>query len=367
MKFHKPTHGPSGQEAAILSAAFERYAFGQVEYATPDWSTWFADLLAMGSGADSYDIIYVPGGWIPALARKGLLEDLQSAGSAFVNRLNGRLPSAAIESGYYRGVQYGLPVYGAVWSFLYNKDILLRVGYEQPPATWEQLKACAMAIQEQGLTRYAYGLNDDSDGHFIDHGYVYLLSGGSSEWSKSDRGLAFLQEMIRLGWCNIPANSPSTFIRDQFFAGDIAMTVGPSDWLLHRQQHAPEFPLGVSLVPYPADGRSTAIGSYGCYCLVKSKENNQDRMDLLEYLLDPALLDRHVEGIGMLPLHQPISAQADPALSVFRSQLLHYSQCFPAMEASDHNHLTGELLSCLRLEKSPQAVIDALPDLLKPI
>jgi multiple sugar transport system substrate-binding protein len=381
MKFHKPIHGPSGKEVEFLTAAFEDYSFSKVEYVTPDWRTWYEELLETDPNADEFDIIYVPGGWVPTLAKKGILVDLESIAPEFVKRWKENVPYAAYELGNYKGVQYGVPLYGGVWSFMYNKDILQRAGFEQPPTTWDELLSYAKTIQQKQLSRYAYGLNDDSDGHFIDHGYIYLLAGGLSQWKNNDgsirfeedgplKGLSFIQKMIQLGLCNMPVHSSSTQIRDQFFAGELAMTVGPSDWLLHKQVNAPDFPLGVSLVPYPEGGNSTSYSSYGFYCIVKGDKSYTDRIALLDHLLEPSFLDHHLERIGMLPIHNKVSrlvaleaarvANATNPLSVFSTQLYHYSGCLPAMDAGFQSELTSEILSCLRLVKTPMDALNSI-------
>jgi hypothetical protein len=138
------------------------------------------------------------------------------------------------------------------------------------------------------------------------------------------------------------------------------MTVGPSDWLLYQQVNTPDFPLGVSLVPYPEGGSSTSYGSYGFYCIVKGDKSYTDRISLLDHLIEPSFLDHHPECIGMLPIHKQVSSYSANPLSVFSTQLLHYSSCLPAMDASYQNELTSEILSCLRLEKSPKDALNLI-------
>ncbi|WP_308639571.1 ABC transporter substrate-binding protein [Paenibacillus silvisoli] len=365
MRFHKPVHGPPGKEGAYFQERFSsihRRSRIEVTYSTPSWESWFA---ALQQREHRYDLIYIPGGWIPSLAESGLLADLSEMDAASVALWKGNYPDSVFSLGEYNGRQFGIPVYGAVWSFMYNARLLEAAGYHQPPATWEQLRQCAFRLKELFPEIVPYGINDDSDGHFVDHGYIYLFAGGLAELQErngtlrfdnawSQKGMSFIRELIEQGAANVPMNYPSSRILTEFFEGKAAMTVGPSDWVLLQREQFPSFPLGVSLMPHPFGGSPLSYASFGFYCVSSHATNTEEIIPVLNELVTPTNLEEHARVIGMLPVHHGGGKyEADPELSVFCRQV-QLSGTFPQVNFSFNEELTREMLACLRLAKSPE-------------
>ncbi|MBO7743696.1 extracellular solute-binding protein [Paenibacillus sp. MWE-103] len=362
---HKPPHGPSGAERHFLRREFEEIRRSKGISGTlieQPWETWAHDLTGL-LGDGSTHLIYIPGGWLPALSSQGMLRNLSSCMPLEIERWRALYPDSVFNIGAWSGAQFGIPAYGAVWCFMYNEQLFEEAGISSIPETWEDLKACADRLKRRFPDVIPYGINDDSDGHFIDHGYVYLFAGGRSEWTDdqgnlrfdhewSVKGLAFLQEMVARGLANIPLDSPSHSIAEQLLDGRIGMTVGPSDWLLLQRQRYPRTRLRVAMMPCPQGGRPLSFASYGFYGLVSGGEPVTEAAEWLRELIRPERLARHIRTIGMLPVQKGMRLyDQDSAFSVFAEQVVH-SGAFPTADLSFADALTPEMLACLRLKKS---------------
>ncbi|HZG74498.1 MAG TPA: extracellular solute-binding protein, partial [Paenibacillus sp.] len=315
----------------------------------------------------SYDVVYVPDGWLPALVERGKVRPLSSIG---VSLADDPCPPSIQARGAYRGVQYGAPAYGAVWCLLTNRELLREAGVESVPETWEELAACAEALREHAPDVVPYGLPDDSDGHFIDHGAVYAFAGGLSRWADDDgrctadnewtaKGLAFLRSLIDRGLANVPVGMPSAKLFESFLSGGVAMTIGPSDVALTRRAAEAGFTLDVSLVPYPIGGRPLSLASFGLYCVSAASERPDLAAALVRRLTAPDESAGHVRTIGMLPVRSAgAAAAADERLSVFAAQL-ERSALLPTWQLPYVEWFNEEALSCLRGERSPEKAVAA--------
>src|SRR4051794_20527277 len=79
LTFCKPVHGPPGAEetwfTTILADLAHEYRLAAT-FEAPAWDGWLDRLLGSPHGEAPGDLVYVPGGWIPALAAMGRLTDL---------------------------------------------------------------------------------------------------------------------------------------------------------------------------------------------------------------------------------------------------------------------------------------------------
>lgn len=408
---HKPPHGPPGAEERLFAACFgklEREQGIRVIYGAPAWESWSSAVMRI-AGDGAAHVVYIPGGWLPALAAAGKLVDLSERLPSLTESWRREYPDAAYRMGSWKERQYGIPVYGAVWCFLYNAALFARAGIPRPPRTWEELQACARKLKQRFPDVVPYGIPDDSDGHFIDHGYVYLFGGRRFDWLDADgrlrfdrdwpvKGLDFLHGMVERGLANVPRETPSARIKAWLMEGRVAMTVGPSEWLLQQRNEHPETALRAAMMPCPAGGEPLSFSSYGFYGVLagggrcgiddtagldgldaaagiegsrsaggiddNGHSGDSGRIgaagEAMNALLRPAFLERHIRAIGMLPVRhgEPFYDGADQA-AVYAEQVKH-SGAFPDADLSFAPVLTAEMLACLRLEKTAtQALRDA--------
>ncbi len=103
------------------------------------------------ANSGGFDI--VPGDciWTAQFAQAGLAKDLTDKVSGI--ELADVWPGS-IDAITYQGKYYGLPWLNDVKYLFYNKQMIKDAGFENPPATWDELVTQATAIKEKGLCEY---------------------------------------------------------------------------------------------------------------------------------------------------------------------------------------------------------------------
>ncbi len=111
------------------------------------------EMLDFSSHTGTYDVTNVHFWYIPQFAKGGYLEPLdQYAANMPVAEwvsMSDFVPSY-LDSQKYEGKLYGLPFQGIVQILYYRKDLIKQYCNDKPPATMDELTACAKAITEAG-------------------------------------------------------------------------------------------------------------------------------------------------------------------------------------------------------------------------
>ncbi len=98
-----------------------------------------------------YDVILGDCIWPAQFAQAGMVLDLTDK----VKALDlSDIYQGALDSVTYKGRYYGIPWLNDVKYLYYNKAMLAKAGYADPPATWDELTAMAKAIKDQGIVDY---------------------------------------------------------------------------------------------------------------------------------------------------------------------------------------------------------------------
>jgi len=118
--------------------------------------------LDFSSHTGTYDVTNVHFWYIPQFAKVGYLEPLDNyirdMSVPEWNSMSDFVPSY-LESQKYGGKIYGLPFQGIVQILYYRKDLIKQYCNDKPPATMDELMACAKAITENGKGE-VYGYTD---------------------------------------------------------------------------------------------------------------------------------------------------------------------------------------------------------------
>src|SRR5712691_7771925 len=102
------------------------------------WTSAHEKLLTAFVGRSTPDLAQLGSTWIPEFAAIGALEKLDDpvAGSKGVSP-RGYFPGIW-QTTLYDGAVYGIPWYVDTRVLFYRKDLLARVGFPQPPKSWQQ-------------------------------------------------------------------------------------------------------------------------------------------------------------------------------------------------------------------------------------
>lgn len=97
-------------------------------------------LTALAAGDSPWDVVHVRDDYVAEWGSRGFLMPLDDY---VTDELVAGYPSQAWSNLTWDGVQYGVPRYFWMWQFYYNEPILGEVGFDAPPATWDELMAMA--------------------------------------------------------------------------------------------------------------------------------------------------------------------------------------------------------------------------------
>lgn len=108
-------------------------------------------VTAMATNPPAYDVILVDDIWYAEFAEAGYIQDVTAK---LDDATKSNVFTAAWDITTVNGKTYGMPWLVDQKYFFYNKEILAQAGFENPPATWEELLAQSQAIKDQGLVEY---------------------------------------------------------------------------------------------------------------------------------------------------------------------------------------------------------------------
>ena len=129
------------------------------------------------SGESGIDVIGGDVIWPAQFAANGYIADLSDR---FPESERRAFLPATIEANTYEGAIYGVPWYTDAGMLYYRLDLLETAGYSAPPATWDELKEQARAVQEDVGTRYGFVFQGaDYEGGVVNALEYLWTSGGN--------------------------------------------------------------------------------------------------------------------------------------------------------------------------------------------
>ncbi|MBN2736119.1 MAG: extracellular solute-binding protein [Spirochaetales bacterium] len=108
------------------------------------------------------------GGVMNDFAKSGLLRDITDE---VKNNWSSKIGAGPIGVYSYKDKIYGLPYDMGGVGMWYNKELIAKVGYNEPPKTWSEFIDCVKKLKAAGVTPIALGEGDKWPGHFW---WVYL-------------------------------------------------------------------------------------------------------------------------------------------------------------------------------------------------
>jgi multiple sugar transport system substrate-binding protein len=116
-----------------------------------NWDNLLQKLQTDIAGGVNPDISIVATRWLLDFVKDGQAEPLDSyIGPEFRDRFIG----AFLSPGQIGGVTYGLPIAASARALYYNKDLLAKVGVNEPPATWDELVADCAKLKAAGIAGF---------------------------------------------------------------------------------------------------------------------------------------------------------------------------------------------------------------------
>lgn len=112
---------------------------------------------SLGAANDMPDLFMLKGSWTKTFVENGWVADITEALDADADWKNGYI-AGGFDSATYDGKIYGVPRESlATGVVFYNSDIWAEAGYEEFPATWEELEDAVAKLQELGYVPFVMG------------------------------------------------------------------------------------------------------------------------------------------------------------------------------------------------------------------
>jgi len=317
--------GVEGEKLPELARDFEKANPGVKVKVTPIAIDQAHDkILTSIAGGQTPDVAWIGSTWMGEFAATGALDEV---------------PETIDQESFFQGARDAVTVdekvYGVPWHvetrvLFYRTDIAEKAGITEAPATWEDLKAMAKAMQDKGGAKYGIGLSTNNwqeylpfvwqNGGEVAEGEAYTLdtpeATEATEFYKSffDEGLA-------------PPSTPQGFdITPAFVRGTHPMFFsGPWHMGLVDEAGGKGFEKKYAVAKMPTKESGTSWVGGGELAVFKQSKNRETAWKFVEYLSTPEVQAKFYELSADLPANQaawelPQLAE-DPRAKVFGDQL----------------------------------------------
>jgi len=338
------------------------------------------------AGGSSYDIFvtdvidvpqYVAAGWVEPIDQ-WITEEMKEDLLPFAK-------SAVI----YEDKWYGLP-YASEWkSFVYNKEMLQKGGFSEPPKTWEEFIEVSQSLQEKGIVKYASSWSWLQGEALICDYTAIAASMGSTLFDadanptfNDESGVKALQLMVdMIHKYKIIDPASLTFsegpVGDAMAAGDIAFELQwgiPTVELNNEEQSKVVGQIEASLMPYEV--KPATISGPMAFSISSGSKNKEASWKYIEYVAGPEGSKRATLENGMFPgwksiYEDPEVKEKVPALqdiidqgenAVNRPAVPWYNEWSSMMQVELQNALTQKKTPQQALEDATQKTLKIISE-----
>lgn len=199
----------------------------------------------------------------------------------------------------YKGKTWGMPYYGDVMAFIYNKDMVKKAGISEAPQTWADVTEQALAIKKAGVldTPFVFPMDNTSSRHW----FAAIHGSGGNMFDEQNKpvfpdqdttALQFLTWLVSAAKAGVldPASLGlgTTTGMQTFQAGKAAfMTDAHYDMKANNDPTKSKVPgaCGQYLMPSLTDsGPHKTIGFSAAYCVSAKTKHTKESWDFIRYL-----------------------------------------------------------------------------------
>lgn len=321
--------GNEGEVLGELAAQFEEENPDvTINVTAVPWESAHDRIATSIAGGSTPDISMVGTTWVGEFAATGALEPTPDGLVDESSFFEGSWGTTVVDD-----VAYGVPWYVDTRVMYYRTDMAAAAGVEAP-TTWDEYKAFAQALQDQGATsgvslppggfdswQYVAPLAWQAGGDILNaDGTEFTFD--TPEWAEA---FEFYQSFFADG-VSEPVRLEGGEIEQKFIDGSVgAFFSGPFHVGLLREQGGPEFADKFAVAEVPGDQSRTSFTGGGNLAVFNESENRDASWKFVRWLSEPETQIAWYDISTDLPSVQaafddPIFAD-DPYLSVFADQL----------------------------------------------
>ncbi|HTE91713.1 MAG TPA: sugar ABC transporter substrate-binding protein [Terriglobales bacterium] len=167
-------------EPQVVEASVKRFMAEnpdiRVNYTPLDLQLYAEKMVALFNAGTQGDAFYVRDTHLGAWVEAGWLQPID--GLPKLAELNRDIYPATLQTLFYKGKQYGVPYYGDIYVYLYDKSQLEKAGVKKVPVTLDELKSAALEVKKAGISQYPIlkGYKTNTDG--LDEFWSMVFSSG---------------------------------------------------------------------------------------------------------------------------------------------------------------------------------------------
>lgn len=322
--------GREGEVVQRLVPAFEARNPGvHVRVQQLPWSAAHEKLLTAYVGDAMPDVIQVGNTWLAELVALGALAPLPAALASGDDEFPGVVAATAID-----GTRFGVPWYVDTRVLFYRSDLLRAVGFDAPPATWDEW-VVAMERLARGGERYGVLLPLTE----WEPAVIFALQRGATLLRDGDRygdfrnpafrgALAFYQSLFERGLAPKPGAAQSANVYQDFAAGWFSVLISGPWNLGEMSRRLPALADQWATAPLPSfggDGPGVSLAGGASLAVVRTSPRAELAWRWIAYLAEPAQQREFWKLTGDLPA-RPSAWRADgletaPRTAAFWRQL----------------------------------------------
>ena len=345
----------------------------RVSYRTMPWRDLRETLRAdLSSGDRLYHVVYTCG-WIPELS-----EYLAPLRELMPEDLRADLPESSLKAVTWDGEVRGVGFTLSLLTLFYNREHLEQAGFEEPPRTWEELKAAAAELTRDGRFGWVQNYGEAAGlGGVTSYWMAFLQQAGGTMYGEDglpvfhgDEGVAALQMMIDLMPYSDPQSLEHRGINDAttaLMAGNASMMMNwPFMWQPAQDPAMSRIVgrLGAAVLPAGPAGTASGDGA-DAWAIPTATRSRRLAWRLIEFYLSPEIQKQQAIETGWLPIR--LSTLADPEVQqavtiapVVMEQAQHPYDSFLVPEYDEVTLALGtEIQQALRGQKSPREALTA--------
>jgi multiple sugar transport system substrate-binding protein len=302
------------------------------------WTSAHEKLLTAFVGRSTPDLAQLGSTWIPEFAAIGALEKLDDnlAGSKGVTP-RGYFPGVW-QTTLYDGAVYGIPWYVDTRVLFYRKDLLARVGFPQPPKSWEQWREAMRKVKSlQGRAGHPILLPTNEWEQVtqlgMQQGSPLLAENGTRgafEQAPFAAAAQFYVGLFREGLAPMVSYTQIGNAYQEFARGNVAMWItGPWNLGEFRRRLTPQEQDLWMTAPLPAPQEagwpSVSLAGGSSLAVFRASPGKAQAWRVIEFLSEPEIQTRFYALSGDLPARtaawEDRSLSEDSKARAFREQL----------------------------------------------
>jgi multiple sugar transport system substrate-binding protein len=249
-----------------------------------------------------------------------------------------------VDNATMNGKQYGFPLIASARALFMNDKIFAEAGLDpqDPPQTWDDLKAAAQAIVDLGQGYYGYGMplgNEEAQAELA----MWIVGNGGSYGDADEitidtpanvEAAEFMKSLIDAGLTQPDAGSTqrTPMINNVFMQGKIGMAVGLPPFIGMFEKDAPDLEYTIAPMPTKTGAPATLGVADHLMAFDKGDANKGEAIGaFLEFFFGQANYVKFVDTEGFLPTTKSGAAATTHTEFAIFNELLPSAGFYPSI------------------------------------